>query len=71
MGNGNIRLFDQINIDLKIAQKLFSQYDSKIEVTNLVLIPEGMSTSNYIVDVKNASKKYLLRFTPRGAVTVQ
>lgn len=66
MGNGNIRLFDQINIDLKIAQKLFSQYDSKIEVTNLVLIPEGMSTSNYIVDVKNASKKYLLRFTPRG-----
>jgi len=38
-------------IDIKTAQKLFSEYDSKIEVSNLRLVTEGLSTSNYIVDL--------------------
>ncbi|MCM1989120.1 aminoglycoside phosphotransferase family protein [Oceanirhabdus seepicola] len=66
MGNKDVRLYEHITIDKKTAQKLFSQYDNKIELTNLTLIPEGMSTSNYIVDIKNSSKKYLLKIYPEG-----
>jgi len=66
MGNKNVRLYDYISIDQKTVQKIFSEYDSEIEVVNLKLIPEGMSTSNYIIDIKNSSKKYLLKIYPEG-----
>ncbi|WP_346938834.1 hypothetical protein [uncultured Clostridium sp.] len=61
ISNESVRLHDFITIDIKTAQKLFSEYDSKIQVTNLRLITEGLSTSNYIVDIKKSLKKYLLR----------
>ncbi len=58
MSNESIRLHDFITIDIKTVQKLFSEYDCKIEVTNLRLITEGLSTSNYIVDTKNIQLEY-------------
>lgn len=60
------RLYGYINIDKNTSQKLFSRYDSSIEVTNLELIPEGLSTSNYIVHTKDNCKKYLLKIYPEG-----
>ncbi len=66
MGNGNVRLYDYISIDIKTVQKLFSQYDRKIEVVHLKLIPEGLSTSNYIVSINNSSKKFLLKIYPEN-----
>lgn len=66
MSNKNVRLYDYINIDEKTAQKLFSQYDTKAEVVGLQLIPEGLSTSNYIINIKNTTKKFLLKIYPEG-----
>jgi len=64
--NKNVRLYDYINIDKKTAQKLFSEYDKKAEVAHFQLIPEGLSTSNYIITIKNTTKKYLLKIYPEG-----
>lgn len=66
MGNQNFRLFDVIGIDINTAQKMFSEYDKKVEVASLTLITEGSSTSNYIVDIKNSDKKYLLKIYPEN-----
>lgn len=66
MESKNVRLYDYISIDKNTVQKLFSEYDSKIEVKNIKLIPEGLSTSNYIVEIKNSTKKFLLKIYPEG-----
>ncbi len=42
MSNEGVRLNDFITIDIKTVQKLFSEYDSKIEVTNLRLVTERL-----------------------------
>lgn len=64
MSDKNVRMYDYIEIDVETAQKLFSEYDIEIEVDSLKVIPEGMSTSNYIVYTKNSQKKYLLKIYP-------
>ncbi len=66
MANKNIRLYDYTIIDKKTVQMLFSEYDSKIEVANFTLIPEGLSTSNYMIEIKNTSKTYLLKNFPEN-----
>ena len=66
MSNKNFRLYDYIDIDVKTAQKLFSQYNKNIEIDRLELIPEGLSTSNYIVYTKNSQTKYLLKIYPEN-----
>ncbi|MGG7162350.1 phosphotransferase [Clostridium ihumii] len=62
----NSRLFNFINIDLKLAQQLFSSYDEDLKLKNLTLIEDGLSTSNYIVALKNCNKKYLLKLYPNN-----
>ncbi|WBW98822.1 aminoglycoside phosphotransferase family protein [Oceanirhabdus sp. W0125-5] len=66
MGNKNVRLYEHINIDKEEVQEIFYKYDSKLEVINYILIPEGLSTSNYIIEIKNSSKKFLLKIYPEG-----
>lgn len=66
MSSNSNRLFDHIYIDRNIAQKLISEFDIKAEVTNIQLIPEGLSTSNYIVTIEDSPNKYLLKIYPEG-----
>jgi tRNA A-37 threonylcarbamoyl transferase component Bud32 len=62
----NVRLNNHVVIDKKTAQKLFSIYNPKAEVVHLQLIPEGMSTSNYIIHLQNTPLKYLLKIYPEN-----
>jgi tRNA A-37 threonylcarbamoyl transferase component Bud32 len=64
--NQNIRLNNHIIVDQKTAQKLFAEYDPRARVAGLQLVPEGMSTSNYIIDIQNDSRKFLLKIYPEG-----
>lgn len=66
MGEENLRLFGQIGMEISTAQRLFQEYDPKIQIENLRFIEAGMSTSNYVVDIKNSSQKYLLKIYPEG-----
>lgn len=66
MSNKNARLYNYIDIDVTTAEKLFAEYDKSIEIDRLELIPQGMSTSNYIVYTKNSQVKYLLKIYPES-----
>jgi tRNA A-37 threonylcarbamoyl transferase component Bud32 len=66
MGNNDIRLHDHVEINRETAQSLFYEYDRRIEIENISLIPEGMSTSNYIVNIKGSKKKFLLKIYPEA-----
>lgn len=66
MDNQNIRLNNHIIIDQETAQKLFAEYDPRARVAGLQLVPEGMSTSNYIIDIQDNSRKFLLKIYPEG-----
>jgi thiamine kinase-like enzyme len=62
----NQRLHDYLNLDHQTAQRLCAELDPQAEVISLRLIPEGMSTSNYIIELKNSPKKWLLKIYPEG-----
>ncbi|WP_425448808.1 aminoglycoside phosphotransferase family protein [Dethiothermospora halolimnae] len=66
MSNKNSRLYNYIDIDVTTAQKLLAEYDKSIEIDKLELIPQGMSTSNYIVYTKDSQIKYLLKIYPES-----
>jgi len=66
MSNNTARLHGYINIDEATAQRLFSSFQPKTKIASIQLIPEGLSTTNYIVHLKNCPKKYLLKIYPEG-----
>ncbi|MBS4539004.1 aminoglycoside phosphotransferase family protein [Clostridium sp. D2Q-11] len=66
MSNKTARLYDYIDIDIKMVHKIFAEYDSKIKINKLELIPEGLSTSNYIVHTNEPQIKYLLKIYPEN-----
>lgn len=66
MGNKNVRLYDYIDINIQTIQRLFIEYDPNVKVEKLQLIPEGASTTNYIVYIKNSLKKYVLKIYPEN-----
>lgn len=66
MSNENKRIVDCIDVDRKTVQKIFSIVNPKAQVECLQLIPEGSSTTNYIVSLRCSSKKYVLRIYPEN-----
>lgn len=66
MSNENKRKHDCIDVDRKTVQKIFLKVKPKVQVEGLQLIPEGSSTTNYIVSLRGISKKYVLRIYPEN-----
>jgi aminoglycoside phosphotransferase (APT) family kinase protein len=64
MSEQTVRLLAHTNIDLQTAQSLFFQYDKKAVVSDARLIPEGGSTTNYVVSLKETGKRFLLKLYP-------
>lgn len=66
MSSENVRLYDYFDVDKETVQMLFFKYNPKAQVESLQLIPEGSSTTNYIIGIRNSSKKYLLKIYPEN-----
>ena len=66
MSNENKRIFDCIDVDRETVQMLFAKVNPKSQVESLQFIPEGSSTTNYIVSLQGSSKRYVLRIYPEN-----
>lgn len=64
MSQNNDRLFDFKFINTEYIHAIFSKYNNRLLIQNIVPITAGMSTSNYIVEASN--KKYLLKIYPKN-----
>ncbi|MBU5311356.1 aminoglycoside phosphotransferase family protein [Tissierella carlieri] len=63
MSQNNYRLFDFESVDTESIHAIFSKYNNRLLIQNIVPIIAGMSTSNYIIEARN--KKYLLKVYPK------
>ncbi|MDU5082138.1 hypothetical protein CIW83_15490 [Tissierella sp. P1] len=63
MSQNNYRLFDFESVDTENIHSIFSKYNNRLLIQNIVPIIAGMSTSNYIIESRN--KKYLLKVYPK------
>ena len=63
MSQNNYRLFDFESVDTENIHSIFSKYNNRLLIQNIVPIIAGMSTSNYIIEARN--KKYLLKVYPK------
>lgn len=64
MSQNNDRLFDFKTVDTDDIHTIFSKYNNRLLIQNIVPITAGMSTSNYMVEASN--KKYLLKVYPKS-----
>ncbi|MBL4937762.1 aminoglycoside phosphotransferase family protein [Clostridium sp. YIM B02515] len=64
MSQNNERLFNFESVDTEVIHTIFSKYNNRLLIQNIVPITDGMSTSNYMVEANN--KKYLLKVYPKN-----